>query len=376
LLLLASDGVPLGIPGEWVWQRHAWPSDLLDAAERFLPAVIAGGLLFVLATMGANWVLSERRSRSVPALLGLVILGWGWMLAVQHSAPPAHRAAKPYFVLYDPSASGYFFEAAFHIDSADEFLHGYEARMREGEVLHLGTHPPGLFLLHRSAIELCKSSPALVSWLNSVESRDVRQAMRQLEFPSVRPLEDHEVAALHLVSALTTLATAMMVLPLFWLLRTFCDSRTAWMMCCLWPTVPAVAVFAPKSDVLFTLTATTALTFAVIGIQRRSVIVAVSAGIVLWLGLLLSLAHLPVIVLLILFVAVRALGFRDRRALTDLGILSVCGSTVLLLTVIWSVSNECNLFEVWRLNLTNHAGFYDQFTRTWWKWLLVNPLEL
>jgi len=35
-----------------------------------------------------------------------------------------------------------------------------------------------------------------------------------------------------------------------------------------------------------------------------------------------------------------------------------------------------NLFDVWWWNYRNHAAFYSQFTRTYWKWLLVNPLEL
>ena len=31
---------------------------------------------------------------------------------------------------------------------------------------------------------------------------------------------------------------------------------------------------------------------------------------------------------------------------------------------------------MWWLNYQNHAGFYAQYTRTYWKWLLVNPIEL
>jgi len=35
-----------------------------------------------------------------------------------------------------------------------------------------------------------------------------------------------------------------------------------------------------------------------------------------------------------------------------------------------------NLLVVWWLNYQNHAGFYAQYQRTYWKWLLVNPVEL
>ncbi|MEZ6058965.1 MAG: hypothetical protein R3C19_01235 [Planctomycetaceae bacterium] len=376
VLVLASDHIPLGVPGEWVWNRQSWPADIFDAMERFLPAAGIGGLLFGLACFGSEWVSDDRRLRTGLLLIALSVTGFGWMAAVQHSAAPAHRAAKPYFVLYDPAASGYFFEATFKMNSVDEFLRGYEARMREGEVLHIGTHPPGLFLLHRLAIRLCEASPTLVHALNAVESRDARQAIRQLEFPGVRPLEDHEIAALHLVSTLTTLAAALAVLPLFVLLRTFADSRTAWNMCCLWPTVPAISVFAPKSDVLFAFTTTVVLTLGVVSVVRRSALAGISAGVVLWLGLLLSLAHLPIVLVLVLFVLIRAWRFRDRRVKDDIRFAAICAGTVLVATAAWSAATGCNLLRVWQLNLTNHAGFYEQYVRTWWKWLLVNPLEL
>ena len=35
-----------------------------------------------------------------------------------------------------------------------------------------------------------------------------------------------------------------------------------------------------------------------------------------------------------------------------------------------------NLPLVWLGNLRNHAGFYDQYPRTWLAWLAVNPVEL
>ncbi len=36
---------------------------------------------------------------------------------------------------------------------------------------------------------------------------------------------------------------------------------------------------------------------------------------------------------------------------------------------------KLNLPAVWAYNYINHAGFYAQYPRTLWKWLLVNPLE-
>jgi methylthioxylose transferase len=43
-----------------------------------------------------------------------------------------------------------------------------------------------------------------------------------------------------------------------------------------------------------------------------------------------------------------------------------------ILWLVWDV----NLLNVWAWNYRNHAGFYEAYPRTYWKWLLVNPLEL
>jgi hypothetical protein len=42
--------------------------------------------------------------------------------------------------------------------------------------------------------------------------------------------------------------------------------------------------------------------------------------------------------------------------------------------LVWAAAG-LNMSAVWLLNFRNHAGFYAQFPRTWWKWLLVNPVE-
>jgi hypothetical protein len=36
---------------------------------------------------------------------------------------------------------------------------------------------------------------------------------------------------------------------------------------------------------------------------------------------------------------------------------------------------KLNLIAVWRMNFLNHAAFYDHYSRSYGKWLLVNPLE-
>ena len=42
---------------------------------------------------------------------------------------------------------------------------------------------------------------------------------------------------------------------------------------------------------------------------------------------------------------------------------------------IFAWMTDANLLRIWEWNYHNHAAFYDQYERTYWKWLLVNPLE-
>lgn len=371
--------LPLGVPGEWTWQRHAPASGLIDVVERFFPAVFAAALFVITAEWGLTRTSTAGQRTKLLCYSILLAVSAFWIYAVQKSTPVTHRDVKPLWVLYAPSSSGYFFEATFRIDSTSEFLADYEDRMNEGDVLHIGTHPPGLFLLSKGCLQVCRSSPGLVSVLQSFQGRHERDAFRILEnsFRLPPPLDDAELAALQLLGLLTTGATILTIIPLALLSRQFFDSATTWKICCLWSTLPCLSVFLPKSDMLFPFTGTLVLMLMVRTLlQRRQMLLAVLAGLVLWAGLMLSLAHLPVVFLLSVFVVIRA--FRSNRETLrhDATALCLLLGTVGIAGAVWTAVTDCNIFRVWYLNLTNHEGFYRQYPRTWWKWLLVNPVEL
>lgn len=384
---------PLGVDGEWTWKRHAGFGSLLEAADRLLPALLSGSVLVFWARYGERRIDHARRLQTVSLYSVLLLIAGLWITNVQTAAPQSHRNIKPYWVLYDPGASGYFMEAAFEISSVDVFLAGYEERMQEGEVLHVGTHPPGLFLLSSFCLNACETSPQLVSFLNAFENRDVREAFHEVESAAhLRPpLNRTQLPALQMLSGLTTLFCILTVVPIAVLARLCFPRRTAWIMTCLCTTAPCLAVFLPKSDLLFPLTGTAILVLAVAAMQGgRWLWLSIPAGVMLWLGLTLSLAHLPVVAVLIAYSGFRIV-FLSRgsgqgsgsalispvsAATTAATVFSLMVVVVALLCVWFLSATGCNLWNVWQLNLKNHSGFYDQFPRTWWKWLFENPLEL
>jgi hypothetical protein len=67
---------------------------------------------------------------------------------------------------------------------------------------------------------------------------------------------------------------------------------------------------------------------------------------------------------------------RPRIAIGTLRATAVAAAAFLALTVLAYALFDLNLLAVWSWNYRNHAGFYTQYDRTYWSWLLVNPIEL
>lgn len=386
LALLWFTQIPLGVPGEWTWERISLTDD--NRSEVVWGAVSA--LIFLVLYLSWTLLVGDRlqylsRRNTAAALGGLVVFAFAWQIALQESPPTGYRLSKIPWVLYYPGASGYFFEARYGDESAAELLAGYEARMQQGDVLHEGTHPPGLFLCYKGLLAFFDWSPAAVRTLNALQPASVQEAFDVIadnNRGSDTPLHEADRAVIWAAALLTQLAGVLVIVPFFLLVRRDYSRETAWRAASLWPLVPAMAVFVPKSDVLYPLLALTFLYLITGAARLRSLPRVALAALVLLLSLGLTLAFLPILLIgALLFLGElfitfpsgsdrsRALRFLLRATATTLG----TGAVPLI--VLWWFF-DLNLLHVWQLNLANHAGFYDQFPRTWWKWVLVNPVEL
>lgn len=391
--LLWGAAAPLGIPGEWTWDRIGWGT----SEDRILGWAAAGltGLAYVLfAAIGAGRVPFCRRGELAVWLGALTAAGFGWLWIVQESPPAEYRLSKVPWVLYYPGSSGYFYEARYEMDGVARFLSQYENRMAEGDVLHEGTHPPGLFLMHRAFLELCTRSDRLTRMLLWSQPASVQDSLAMLHENTrftVHPLTEPDAAALWLSALVTQFVAVATIVPLFLLLRWDYSRAVAWKAVCLWPLMPSLAVFFPKSDLLFPFLGAVFLVTWLAAVRRRSLGLSLAAGLLLWIGLCFSLALLPVAfvaALMTLWDVCLAGGddARDsdqRRAESAVqrltAVLALAGWAVLAFglaaSLLWLVGG-INLFSVWSWNFHNHAGFYDEYPRTYWKWLIVNPLEL
>ncbi len=373
--------LPLGIPDEWVWERIPYGPG--EAATLFLNLFIAvpAAIVYIwFCRAGDRRFETGVSARRWPWLAGLVVVGFGWLWVVQESAPgDIYRLGRAPFVQYFPSFSGYFTEAR-GIDDLGAFLENYEARMAEGDVLHIGTHPPGLIVAHWTLLQVYQRSPALTRLTLATQPRSVRATgSLLLERPARDGNSGAVLAELWAASLLVQAGAAAAVIPLAVLVASTAGPTVAWRTAVLWPLVPALAVFLPKSDAILPLFGLSVLALWS-GPNPPGAVRAALAGIAFWLGMLISLAMLPVAVVagLLTCQAVwsRERGERVGRAITYGKATAIAAAAFAALTGLIWLACDLNLFNVWLWNFRNHATFYDVYPRSYGAWLLVSPLEL
>lgn len=379
-VLIWGSNFPLGVPGEWTWTRSPVADDFWFS---LLPACVWGSILGTIVWIGSRRIETCRTPERIAWLSGLLIATFGMLSGLREAAPPEFRAAKIAWVLYYAGSSGYFTEARKVLDTRD-FLAHYDDELKKGDILHQGTHPPGLIVGYRGLMWACSKSSLLRQLLLATQPADLREAFRIIQVSSLQtptPLTEHDRCVLWLAALLMQASAAATVIPLYHLLRLHTRRITSWQLASFWPLVPAVTIFSPKSDTCFPFLGCLVLALWLHGLRRNSLWLSFSAACAFWFGMTLSLALLPVACLagLMTLWDLWLCSTEDRvpqpivRLLRGLG---AGGAAFIGLTLMTYLTTGCNLLEVWAWNYRNHAGFYTQYLRTYWKWLIVNPVEL
>jgi len=378
--------IPPGVSGEWTWDRIRADGAAFEVLLGMLQAGLFGLLLVLLAWAGARRVVLASRLEVALWLAGLSGGGFAWLLAAESAQVEPWNLARSPFVVYYPAMSGYFHKARYEVTDTREFLAGYDELMEEGDVLHLGTHPPGLFVAYRGLIRAADLLPKAAAWLEATAPEPVQAGFATIDTGlhlKGTMLTQADRAVIWAAVLITHCAAALVVWPLFGLLRLYVARDAAWHAVVFWPLLPAVAVFLPKSDALFTLPAVLLPWVWLLAVRRNSVMAGALAGAIGFAGLCFSLVFLPIglIALLAGLIAPASGDQAPPCSLCDRLIRiwrpALAGTvTLAALTAAFTTALDLPLLKVWFLNWQNHAGFYAQYPRTWWKWLLVNPVEL
>jgi hypothetical protein len=368
--LLRTRAVPLGVRGEWEWLRleHGPAAiDVMFAALAVLAyaAFAAAGLRFLNARATLR--------REAVAVMGLLAAAVGVQAIVPVGAPDGYGLAKWALVLHSPGSTGYYMVARREIRDPAQFLTAYPDWIQKQDSLHVGTHPPGLFLVEAVMLHTLADRPLLARGLVDHLPATVAAGFRVIQEFDPLPVADR--AALGLTGALTLLACAATVVPLYLLARATLPAPAAWSAAVLWPLVPSAILFQPDADTALPLL--TALAFALAAHAARvalpwGAVLAACSGVVLALGMGFTLAFLAAgLIVAIVLASTPGANLRRRGTL-----LVATGVGFLIPTLVFWLATGANPFVIWWWNQKNHARFYVEYHRTHRLWVLVNPLEL
>lgn len=363
--VLRDRSIPLGVEGEWTWTRLGLT---IRPAAVNVGLGLAGLALYVgFAAIGRRDLGNEGRSKAREAAWVVALIGAGAFaqLAAMTTAPTGFGMARAVSLAMTGSSGYYHVARSPEMVDSGAFLRTYPEWIKEQDVYHIGTHPPGLFLTSRAALGLMDAFPGLANRVDEGMPGELAVAFREI----IGPMPRADRAALVLIAALTWIACASTAVPLYLLVRgSGGDPATSWSAAVLWPLVPSAVLFHPTADTAFPLLATSAVALA----TRRGPIGPAIAGVLLAVGMAFTLAFLAVG----LIVGLMVLTNQDVKIRQRVVLFLATGAGFLVPTLLgWRVSGA-NPFLIWWANQANHAGFYVENPRSYGPWVMVNPIEL
>ncbi|WP_437187079.1 hypothetical protein SH668x_000457 [Planctomicrobium sp. SH668] len=381
--------VPLGVPKEWVWERVDFT--ILDLVGLWA-AILSGVLLFCYVFYLSKKIGSLSSRRRGLALVGLWIVGCGWILSLIASVPGIAGMSRAPFVLFYTRSSGYFTQARDEVTNVKEFLDTYYARIADESNpenhLHMGTHPPGLTLAFVAMIDICERAPAIRDLIRATAPAPFREGYSVVAQMHANKSPEHlqvDEAVLWLASVLVVLQIAGSVIPLYLISRRLASAEAAWWTAAFWLLVPAAAIFFPKSDAMFPCLTLWAMWSWLEAVERKNITWGAVTGLLLWIACNLTLAFLPIGLMITLQGIFRVrdpqsssankLPFRAFEPSQFIPFAGAAMGFIVPILLVWLASGM-NLLAVWMQNIHNHSSFYAHSTRSYLPWLFVGPIEL
>jgi methylthioxylose transferase len=367
--LVMNRNIPLGVLGEWVWNRHPAP-----AAFGFLPVVVGAAIFIWLSKFMRRMI--DRNAHWAPIALGAAM---AVALPLQLSIfNLPHTAMERWFLsLHNPSSSGYF-AVARDLQrrgvSTEAFLRDYEKWIAAQDSFHIGTHPPGLFAAYQKLLAFMEGYAETAERV--LRLAPARLGMAAVQIGRMERLNTAESATLVAAGLLTWCAFWLTTPFVYLLARRSASPGASFAATSLWLLTPGPLLFLPVADAAYPLFAAAIGYLLITGPHKGTATAAatgLAAGVVFFIAINLSLAFLVVLSIAGLagligdFSALRRSAWWTTWlafAVAVAALLIVCRSTF-----------DLDLLAVCRINLEKHRGFYEHFPRSYWPWVAVNLFE-
>lgn len=375
--LVAADIWQVGVEGEWTWNVFERPAGPIEGSTGIVLATLLAIALALclrtgLATPRAEW----------PSTLLILLLALGFITQLDDAGP--FGPAQPVLVTAPGWQGGYYGEAV-RVEEMGAYLANYAdmiERLRVDDIHrgHIANHPPGPVLFHWLVNRFLDANPFLAKeWLGVGEPQ--LQLLHGQTQRLVGARVSHGEFAGIWAGGFLLRCLYWLTLPAIYLIaRRLYDARTALIATALAALIPSLNIFAPYVDQALPFFAAWAFLLWHESVRRKSWAWAAGGGALLALGLMWSLALLLGVALigfgtLLIFwkewrgspSPINWRGWAAVAAGGVLGFVFVC----LLPKLIF----DYDTVRVWKICLSQHAGFAVLFKRSHLPWLLFNPIE-
>ena len=302
IVVYVTDAFPLGVRGEWTWDYH-WTgrqSELISPLVAF--AVFAACVWLVAAKLRHT---KAKRVEEWVIVSTLVVLSGVLQLGLAHLGKVGIGDFP--IVTLAPWANGYCYRAS-HVEDIGEFLSEYHERIRDLGP-HVRTHPPGAIVFYWFAMRYFRThedqADRLLNALDDTvfDTGPASDALKQ--YADIR-VPRWVMAAAWLSSMVILVATCLTVVPIYFLAKRFHSQAAALTAAALVCVLPGFLMFTPATDQLFCPLAACITLLCVYGTDRGRVWPWFVAGLLLSMGLFMSLSVLPIMVLVTAYAMLRS----------------------------------------------------------------------
>jgi len=387
--------VPIGVAGEWVWAYALapnWPN--------LVWAIACGGAFLLVFHLGLQ-VFAKQGEWSRRALIAILLFG----VFIVHLAVASlgqYGLMEDAWVILSPWETGAYFHEAErlelgtlsaapgltdpvrYVDEFDEYIDRDWKQYGDVSNTRLNVHPPGNTLSFYAVKRGVQAWPLVGKVAVNAAlagSAPLREQFQDEEFSAaVTPIAPGIFTATFLFQFLSCLV----LVPAMVLSRHLAPKQLPLCAGALAAFIPSVFLFEPSPDQSYALVAVFLLLFVYLALSKKSSLWAFLAGATAYCGLFFSLAYLvigAIAAACVLFALVSQASpvqylrsnWRTVGRIVAFGLAGLAVPAVVMRLVL-GYDTVRVLALCWR----NHADFYtwEEFPRTYWKWLLINPFEL
>jgi len=355
-------GLPVGVPGEW-WIEYR---TRLPSICPILLFALAAGAFISAAALLERFKRRDSRGRLSPAA-GLVLLYFLFLFASARCGPEgSFEFVAPAFKW---DAAGLFRLEAERIEDVGEYLRDFPQRLadyrkpeRYRDTVRVNNNPPGATMVFYAARRLAKASPGL--------ARLSSEAVFGVGFEP----PDEEFAGTVLGCWMMLAAAALSLVPAIFIARGL-GGGSGFLEAAVALTAGSMVLFVPAKDTLQVFLFLCMVCFFICGRRGRGWTWGLAMGVTAAAAFFFTLA--TAVVVLVVFLAAVWIDFEEggRSRRRDLAFWAAAAGGLLAGFIALYTATGYNSIASLTACYRNHALFYEYFPRTYWKWLLFNPLE-